>query len=112
MDLLDDFFSLLFFLVVDDEPFFFFKPKCFAIPFACPSAILFKNEFDLSLLASLLVSMNPFSVKIAGILVCRNTAKFAFLRPRLRQPVAFITSLLIDRCTRPAFELEPCVLCM
>src|SRR5690625_605573 len=106
MDLLDDFFSLLFFLVVDDEPFFFFKPKCFAIPFACPSAILFKNEFNLSLSASLLVSIKPFSVKIAGILVCRNTAKFAFLRPRLRQPVDLITSLLIERCIRPDLELE------
>src|SRR5690625_943518 len=106
IDSLDDFFLLLVFLVDDDEPFFFFNPKCLAIPFACPSAILFRNEFDLSLFASDFVSIKPFSVKIAGILVCRNTAKFAFLRPRLRQPVALTTSLLIARCTLPALELE------
>src|SRR5699024_4447637 len=98
--LLDD---LFFFL---DEPFFFFKPKYRAIPFTWPSAILLRNEFDLSLSASFLVSIKPFSVNTAGILVCRNTAKFAFFRPRLRQPVALITSLLIDRCILPALELE------
>src|SRR5690625_4089268 len=104
MDLLDDFFLLLFFLdVVDDDPFFFFKPKCFAIPFACPSALLFNSEFVLILLLPLLVSINSFSVIIAGFLVCGTTAKYAFFRPRLRSPVAFISSLLIDRCTRPAF---------
>src|SRR5690625_5362598 len=93
MDLLDDFFLLLFFLdVVDDEPFFFFKPKCFAIPFACPSAILLRKEFDLSLSASVFVSIKPFSVRIAGILVCRNTAKLALFLPLFLQPVALIIS--------------------
>src|SRR5699024_4969618 len=107
MDLLDDFFLLLFFLDFDDdEPFFFFKPKCLAILFACPFAILLRKEFDLSLFASDFVSMNPFSVRIASILVCRNTAKFAFFRPRLRQPVALTTSRLIERCIFPALELE------
>src|SRR5699024_423640 len=107
MDLLDDFFLLLFFLEVDDdEPFFFFKPKCLAIPFACPSAILLRKEFDLSLFASDFVSMNPFSVRIASILVCRNSATFAFFRLRLRQPFALTTSRLIDRCIFPALELE------
>src|SRR5699024_5350919 len=106
IDLLDDFFLLLFFLDVDDEPFFFFKPKSLAISFVCPSAILLRKEFDLSLFASDFVSIKPFSVRITGILVCPNTAKFAFFRPRLRQPVALTTSRLIERCIFPALELE------
>src|SRR5699024_6610671 len=80
-----------------DEPFLFFNPKYRAIPFTCPSAILFRNASDLSLSASDFVSINPFSVNTAGILVCRNTAKLAFLRPRLRQPVDLTTSRLIER---------------
>src|SRR5690625_3059156 len=106
MDLLDDFFLLLVFLVDDDEPFFFFNPKCLAIPFACPSAILLRKEFDLSLSASVFVSIKPFSVRIAGILVCRNTAKLALFLPLFLQPVALIISALIQDWIFPDLVFE------
>src|SRR5699024_12599636 len=83
-------------LLLGPPPLFFLNPRCLAIPFTCPFAILFRNEFDLSLSASLLVSIKPFSVNTAGILDCRNTAKFAFFLPRFLQPVAETTALLIS----------------
>src|SRR5690625_8001380 len=71
-----------------------FKLNAFTIPFACASPIVFKNALSFNNFASLLVSMNRFSLNIADILDSRKTWKLASFLSRLVIP-CFLCIFLI-----------------
>src|SRR5690625_1410451 len=89
---LDGFFAGLDVFVLPPPPF---KLNAFTIPFACASPIVFKNALSFNNFASLLVSMNRFSLNIADILDSRKTWKLASFLPRLVIP-CFLSTLLIS----------------
>src|SRR5690606_25840039 len=65
---------------------FFLRPKAFAIPSAWSLPRRSINLGSFSLAASSLRSINPFSVRSAGMAVSLNTAKLARFMPRSAQP--------------------------